>query len=144
MAQRRVLVVDDDDLCRENYCHILQRAGYEAIACGSGEDALQGARTRIPHVITLDVVMPGLDGFAVLSMLKQEPQLQSVPVLMMTSSRSPADVRRARDLGASTYLAKPVDAKSFLQRVGLLLPAAQTNPGDSLWPASTSRVEWLD
>ncbi len=141
---RRVLVVDDDDLLRESLCQTLCKGGYEAHAYGDGEAALRAAREHAPHLVTLDVAMPGLDGFAVLSMLKQERHLRSVPVIMMTSSRSPADVHRARDLGASSYLAKPVDAKSLLLRVGLLLPLRETTSDGFAWRPSPSSVKWLD
>lgn len=144
MTPRRVLVVDDDDLLRENFCHILQKAGYETMGSASGEAALQMARARVPHIITLDVMMPEMDGFAVLARLKLEPLLRSVPVLMMTSSRRSTDVHRARGLGASTYLAKPVDAQSLLQRVAMLLPASRDTTATFSWSASTPNVNWLD
>jgi CheY-like chemotaxis protein/anti-sigma regulatory factor (Ser/Thr protein kinase) len=101
-----VLVIDDDPTVRELMTRVLGKMGYRAIPAASGAEGLQLAREHRPSIITLDVVMPGMDGWDVLSRLKAEPELSSIPVIMVTIVDHEA-LGVAR--GASNYLVKPID-----------------------------------
>ena len=103
----RVLVIDDDQTARE----LLQRGlekeeGFEVILAAGGEDGVRLAREKKPDVITLDVLMPGIDGWAVLKALKSDPATASIPVVMV-SMVDDKDIGYA--LGASDYVLKPFD-----------------------------------
>ena len=139
---QRILVVDDDELLRESVCLTMHAGGYTPISCGSGEAALDAARNTRPHLVLLDIVMPDLDGFGVLEALKAQHYTRAIPVLVMTTLRTEAQVQRARELGAAGYVCKPVDKKTLLLRVQLLLPAR--DGADDAWTASKRCVEWLD
>ncbi len=132
----RILIVDDDDLLCASLCIGLRDRGYETIACTFGEDALRLALSEQPHLIVLDVLMPGLNGFAILAKLKAQPRLCAIPVLMLTSQRSPTQVLEARDLGASAYVAKPIDASALAARIRQLLAPRAVSIAHG--------VEWLD
>jgi CheY-like chemotaxis protein len=80
--------------------------GYELLAAATGEEGLKLARERKPDLITLEVVMPGIDGWTVLKSLKADPQLSGVPVVMVSISD---DRDRGLAMGAADYLVKPVD-----------------------------------
>jgi len=108
------LVVDDDPSTRELVERALAREGYRVHCAASGEDGLRKARELRPDVITLDVVMPGQDGWAVLSALKADPDLAHVPVVMLSVVDEGS---LAGALGAAAYLTKPVDRDTLVAAV---------------------------
>ncbi|MEO8189964.1 MAG: ATP-binding protein [Acidobacteriota bacterium] len=112
-----VLVIDDDPAVLDLMQRICSKAGYRVMTTRSGEEGLRLAREKRPDLITLDVVMPGMDGWAVLAALRKDPALSSIPVVVVTI----ADERdRGLSLGASDYFVKPVDhekLKSALARI---------------------------
>ncbi len=105
-ARGTVLVIDDD----RNACDLMSRSlskeGFRVVSANSGDEGLKLAREVLPHVITLDVLMPGMDGWAVLKELKADPTLASIPVIMITMAD---DRSMGYALGASDYLTKPID-----------------------------------
>ena len=105
-ANARVLVVDDDRTARELMRVMLAKEGYDVITASDGAEALDLARTLAPSMITLDVLMPGMDGWGVLAALKADPVTAEIPVIMASMSDQ-AD--RSYTLGAADYLTKPVD-----------------------------------
>lgn len=117
MSRGYVLVVDDDPLLAEAAMAVLRRQDYETCAVENGRRALRAIGERVPDVILLDAMMPGLDGFEVLKTLKANPVLMQIPVLMMTARRAQNDVMRAKQLGAHGYIAKPFEPDDLLQRV---------------------------
>jgi signal transduction histidine kinase/DNA-binding response OmpR family regulator len=103
---RRVLVVDDDADVRELMARYLSREGFAVECAASGPEGLAAAAARKPDVITLDVLMPGMDGWAVMAALKSDPALEKIPVIMVTL----LDQKEfGYALGVSDYLTKPVD-----------------------------------
>ncbi|WP_342235627.1 response regulator [Inquilinus sp. OTU3971] len=102
----RVLVVDDDATVRDLMHRFLSREGFDVITAESGAEALAAARTQRPSVITLDVLMPDMDGWSVLQELKAAPELAGIPVIMVTIVD---EKQKGIALGASDYLNKPID-----------------------------------
>jgi hypothetical protein len=106
LAAGTVLVVDDEPTARELMARHLRRAGYHVVEAADGLAGLEAARATHPDVITLDVLMPHMDGWAVLKELKSDPLLADIPVIMATIT----DERNLGiALGASEYLTKPID-----------------------------------
>ena len=101
-----VLVIDDDATQRDLMRRFLEKEGFSAQTASSGEQGLALARRLKPLAITLDVMMPGMDGWRVLSELKADPQLRDIPVIMLTMVD---DKNRGYALGAADYVTKPVD-----------------------------------
>jgi signal transduction histidine kinase/CheY-like chemotaxis protein len=101
-----ILVVDDDPVIRDILQRALAKEGFHVVAAARGEDALRLAREVNPQAITLDVMMPGMDGWTVLSTLKADPELAGIPVVVLSIVD---DMRLGQALGASDYLVKPVD-----------------------------------
>ena len=101
-----VLVIDDDETQRELTSRFLRREGYAARTAADGPSGLAVARRLKPHAILLDVTMPGMDGWSVLSALKADPELCTIPVVMVTFHSERA---LAASLGAADYVMKPVD-----------------------------------
>jgi signal transduction histidine kinase len=104
--RQRMLVIDDDPSVCELMTRFCGKEGFEVVTAINGEEGLKLAREKRPDLITLDVVMPGMDGWTVLKALKADPQLSSVPVVMITIAD---DRQRGLALGAADYLVKPVD-----------------------------------
>jgi signal transduction histidine kinase/CheY-like chemotaxis protein len=121
-----VLVIDDDPAARDLMQRALTRDGFTAHAAASGPEGIALARRLRPAAITLDVMMPGMDGWAVLAALKADPELAGIPVVMVTI----VDTERERGftLGAVDYLTKPVDWKRLLTVVRGLRDASQSGP----------------
>jgi CheY-like chemotaxis protein len=109
-----VLVIDDDASARDLIARFLRREGFGVIEATGGEEGLRLAREHRPAVITLDVVMPGMDGWTVLSRLQGDPELADTPVILLTMTD---DRNLGYALGASEFLTKPID----WQRLGSLL-----------------------
>ncbi|MDH3831022.1 MAG: response regulator [Gammaproteobacteria bacterium] len=120
-----VLVIDDDPEALEIIERFLVKDGFSVVTATSGEQGLRLAREIQPVAITLDVMMPGMDGWAVLRMLKADPDLHKIPVIMLTMID---DRMRGYSLGAVDYLTKPVDrellhkALNRYHRVGEVCP----------------------
>ncbi len=101
-----VLVVDDDPSVRDLMGRLLSKEGFRIVFAADGVEALRLARHDLPDVITLDVMMPGLDGWAVLTTLKADPSTADIPVIMVTFV---GDRNLGYALGAADYLTKPID-----------------------------------
>jgi CheY-like chemotaxis protein len=113
-APGTVLVVDDDAGVRDLVARTLQREGFRVATAPSGQEALRLAREARPDVITLDVLMPGLDGWSVLGALKADPALAAIPVIMLTLVD---DRGLGYALGAAEYLTKPLDRERLVGAV---------------------------
>jgi CheY-like chemotaxis protein len=115
-APRSILLVDDD---RSNH-ELALRAFEEARLhiplywCGSGQDALDFLRaneskTKCPSLILMDIYMPGLDGYQTLEQIKEDSHLKQIPVIMLSTSGNECDVKSCYELGASSYVQKPME-----------------------------------
>ncbi len=109
-ARRLVLVIDDDALAADLMKRSLEKAGYQPIIARDGPSGIELARRYRPVAITLDVMMPGMDGWSVLSKLKSDPELADIPVIMATML---TDRPMGFALGAADYLTKPVDGRKL-------------------------------
>jgi len=109
-TERTVLVIDDDPEARNIIERLLKKAGFEVATAASGQEGLRLAHALRPAIITLDVVMPDMDGWSVLRALKADPELRQVPVVMLTMVD---DKTKGYSLGATDYLTKPVDGEQL-------------------------------
>ncbi len=107
-ASGTVLVIDDDDAARELMQRFLSSKGFRVETASNGQDGLRKAAELMPAAITLDVMMPGMDGWAVLAALKQDTKLATIPVVMLTIVDEKS---LGFALGAADYLTKPIDRK---------------------------------
>jgi signal transduction histidine kinase/CheY-like chemotaxis protein len=106
-----VLVIDDEAAVRDLMQRFLGREGFRVVTASGGEEGLRRARELSPDAITLDVMMPGMDGWAVLSALKADPDVADIPVVMLTIVD---DKNLGYALGASEYLTKPIDRERLV------------------------------
>jgi two-component system alkaline phosphatase synthesis response regulator PhoP len=122
----KILVVDDEPDLVEMMKTALEGASHQVITAYNGQEGLNQARKEKPDAIILDIMMPVKDGFAACKELKEDPALQSIPVLILTGvSEHFANTRYAKsmglDLDAEDYIDKPIDPKLLLVRLNKLL-----------------------
>jgi DNA-binding response OmpR family regulator len=116
-----VLVADDDDDIRDLVAFRLDRAGYEVLRAGDGQEALDLARKHGPDLAVLDVMMPKLTGYDVTRALRADPATSRIPVILLTARVQEADVARGFDAGADDYVKKPFSPQELKARVQAVL-----------------------
>ena len=124
----RILIADDDPDMRDVLTTILVSQGYEVVIARDGVEALDNLKTEKPHLIILDLLMPRMDGFAVIKELQNRRWLKyrEIPILVLSAVREEASRRRyeletAKTLNIDDYVTKPVSPESLLERVEKLL-----------------------
>jgi DNA-binding response OmpR family regulator len=121
--RRSVLVVDDEQMVREVVCAYLEREGFSTTEAIDGEAALQRVAEREPELIILDVMLPKLDGYSVISELRKHTQ---VPVILLTARAEEVDRVLGLELGADDYVVKPFSPRELAARVRSVLRRANT------------------
>ena len=116
-APVRVLVVDDDEVIRQLITLNLELEGFEVHEAVDGEDALRKVAEVNPAVITLDIMMPNLDGWDAAARLRSDPATSHVKVVLLSARAQEADVRRGTRLGVDAYLTKPFDPDDLVDVV---------------------------
>ena len=112
-----VVVVDDDSTSCQALARLLTRLGDKATCLTSGQAALDYLRTHIPRLVILDIMMPGMDGFEVLSRIREDARLKDLPVVMFSAMGDPAAIDKAMNKGATDYWVKTVIDYSRLQEL---------------------------
>ena len=102
----KILVIEDDKFLRELLVGKLKKEGYATTEAVDGEEGLGAAKKDPPHLIMLDLVLPGADGFEILQDLKNNPNVSKVPVIVLSNLGSREDIDRALSLGAKEFLVK--------------------------------------
>jgi CheY-like chemotaxis protein len=122
----RILYVDDDEDIRTVALFTLEMVGgFDVAGCGSGQEALARAAEFAPQLLLLDVMMPDMDGPAVLSALRLQPATADTPAIFMTAKVQPAEVARYRALGAIDVIAKPFDPMALPTTIRTIWAQAQ-------------------
>ncbi len=116
-ALGRVLVVDDDEVIRQLIAVNLQLEGFEVATAVDGQDCLEKVLDVRPDVITLDVMMPRLDGWVTAIRLREDPGTAHIRVVMITARAQEHDVRRGHEIGVDAYVTKPFDPNQLIQTV---------------------------
>ena len=103
---KRVLLAEDDRFLRRAGEAALKRAGYEVLGAADGEEALRMAREHLPSLVLLDLIMPKMQGFEVLTALKLDPATAAIPVIVLSNLGQEGDVQQALQAGARAYFIK--------------------------------------
>jgi len=119
MKLGKILIIEDEFYAGYLIKVNLEAEGYEVILALSGEEGLEKAKANSPDLITLDVLMPQMDGFQVLGTLKTDEGLNSVPVIMI-SVVNEIRKKRGMEMGVADYLLKPIDFDNLLNRIRYL------------------------
>lgn len=122
---RQVLIVDDEPDIRRFLALSLEMSGFEVTVAEDGIQADALVRETMPHLVVLDVMMPGVDGISVLRKLRSHPLTQAIPVVMLTAKSSDEDTWAGWEAGANYYMTKPFDIDHLIEVLELL-----SNPDD--------------
>lgn len=125
MENVNILVVEDDDTVALTIERCLRRENYKVTLASSGVQALQLARRRIPDMVLLDVVMPGMDGFAVCKEMRADPILSQVPIIFLTARSKDEDRITGFLAGGDDYLGKPFNLDELILRIRAVLRRTQ-------------------
>ena len=112
-----VLIVDDESMARTLLRLMLVRAGFNVSEAEDGYDALEKVRKNRPDIVLLDVMMPGMDGFAVCESLRSNPETLSLPIIMLSAKTDLDSINKGLRAGATVYLTKPISPEDLTRHV---------------------------
>lgn len=138
---KKVLLIEDDRIMRENTAEILELAGYHVEAASDGKQGIALARSLKPDIILCDIMMPGLDGYGVLHILSKEEGIQGTPFIFLTAKAEKSDLRKGMELGADDYLTKPFDDTELLNAIETRLKKFNQLKSHEI---ESNTVDWID
>lgn len=121
----KVLLVDDEDQFRRVVTDLLEREGFEIIEAKDGAEAMEKVDRHAPDIIVLDLNLPGLDGYGVLSGLRSRPRTADIPVLVLTAKGDEDNEVRVFEMGADDFLTKPFRARALAARMRAIMRCQQ-------------------
>ena len=121
MEQANILVIEDDDIVSRTIERCLRRENYKVALASTGVEGLQLAHKRVPELVILDVIMPGMDGYTVCREMRADPILVNVPILFLTAKTKDEDKIIGFNAGADDYLGKPFNLDELTLRVRAIL-----------------------
>jgi len=138
MSKEHILIVDDEEDILELVRFNLSKEGYQVICAATGEKAVEIARSELPDLVVLDLMLPGvldlmlpgMDGLEVAKFLKNDPETQNIPIIMLTAKGEESDVVTGLELGADDYVTKPFSPRILMARVKAVLRRKLTEPPD--------------
>lgn len=118
---KTILVIDDNTDIRENTAEILTLAGYQTFTAENGKRGVEIASREKPDLIVCDIMMPELDGYGVLHLLKNRPETENIPFIFLTAKTERTDFRKGMEMGADDYITKPFDDIELLKAIEIRL-----------------------
>lgn len=128
---KSILIIEDNDDIRENIAEILDLAGYNTATAENGKAGILKARKSPPDLILCDIMMPELDGYGVLKILRDDPKLKYTPFIFLTAKTEKDDFRKGMGLGADDYIVKPFDDVQLLEAIETRLDRNQVSYNDN-------------
>ena len=116
-ANKRILVVEDSRTQRVIICKMLKQKGYDIVEAADGYEALGQLDKEMPDLILLDIIMPGIDGYKVMSLIKEKPEMKNIPIILLTSKDSFIDKVRGKVSGTNEYLTKPFVYEELIAKI---------------------------
>ena len=129
-AQPLVMIVDDHADTREMLKYVIERSGCRVVEASDGEEALRLARTRPPHLILMDIVLPRLDGYKVTERIREIEGLRQTTIIFLSGRAEPKSREMAFAVGGNDYFLKPIDLRELelALRKYLMLPGSPATP----------------
>ena len=115
--RRKILVVEDSSTIRKVISITLSQKGYEIIEAGDGLEALSRLNEIKPDLILLDIILPKMDGYQILSIIRDNPEFKNIPVIMLTSKDGIINKVKGKIAGSSAYLTKPFDPAQLVETI---------------------------
>lgn len=121
-VQKVVMIIEDEPDAAELFAEMMRLNGFRVIKTYSSTPALSLITQEKPDLILLDIMMPEISGIEILHMMRKDPDLATIPVVVISARATPTDVRNGLDAGASVYLTKPVGYMDLKNAVDRLIP----------------------
>lgn len=121
MTRRKVLVVDDEPFICRSLSFVLRKGDYDVIEARNGDEAIDALREHRPELVFLDVMMPKKSGFEVTELIRSDPALKDIKVILLTAKGQDADKERGKTVGADDYMTKPFSPTRILERARQIL-----------------------
>jgi DNA-binding response OmpR family regulator len=121
MAKSRVLLIEDEPHILLSLEFLLERAGYETASAADGDEGLALAGKLRPDVVLLDIMLPKRNGYEVCRLIKADPDLRTIPVIMLSAKGQEVEVLKGLELGASAYVTKPFGNVEILEAIRAVL-----------------------
>ncbi|MDK1081833.1 MAG: response regulator [Anaerolineae bacterium] len=115
---KTILTLDDDKAITELLAMILRTHGYEVITANTGEEGIQAIKDKKPHIVVLDMMMEGMDGFQVCKKIRE---FSTIPIVVLSAFDDPSMIVNALDIGADEYLVKPVSSSILIAHIEKLI-----------------------
>jgi two-component system cell cycle response regulator DivK len=119
---QRILIVEDQDDNRRILRDLLTSVGFELIEATTGAEGVRLAQSHRPDLILMDIQMPELDGYEATRLLKRQPDLRAIPIIVVTSYALSGDDAKAKAVGADDYVTKPFSPRQLLAKIRQFLP----------------------
>lgn len=142
MAGEKILIVDDEEHIIELIKFNLENNGYKVICANNGNDAVKLAKSEIPQLVLLDLMLPGLDGYDVCREIRKDPSISTVPVIMITAKGEEIDKILGLELGADDYITKPFSIREMMARVKAMLRRAKTQYHDDTYAIADINIDF--
>ena len=119
--KNKILVVDDEESVRQVISYTLEQAGYTVDTAANGDECLDKVYSFEPDLVLLDLMMPTVDGWEVLRLLRSNPETEAVPVVLLTAKGEIHDIMFALQQGAADYITKPFGKRELLERISRVM-----------------------
>ena len=118
MEKIKILIIEDDDFFRDTVAKRLEQEGFEVFAAGNSKEALEILETKNPNIVLLDIILPGMDGFELLSLIKKTESIKNVSVMILSNLSQKQDIEKALSLGAKDFIIKiSVNLDQIMEKV---------------------------
>ncbi|MCA6065851.1 response regulator [Chryseobacterium sp. RG1] len=114
---KKIVIADDEHKILMSLEYSFKKSGYDVFIARDGTEVLDFLKTMTPDVILLDIMMPNLDGYSTLELIKQDEKLKDTKVIFLSAKNNPKDIERGLEMGADAYVTKPYSIKKLMQQI---------------------------
>lgn len=114
---KKIIIADDEHKILMSLEYSFRKNGYDVYIARDGTEVLEFLKTMVPDVILLDIMMPNLDGYSTLEIIRQDEKLKNTKVIFLSAKNNPKDIEKGIEMGADAYVTKPYSIKKLMQQI---------------------------
>lgn len=114
---KKIIIADDEHKILMTLEYSFKKNGYDVFIARDGTEVLEFLKDMVPDVILLDIMMPNLDGYSTLEIIKEQERLKNTKVIFLSAKNNPKDIERGLEMGADAYVTKPYSIKKLMQQI---------------------------